>query len=53
MKARVLEDFIDKYTNEYYKQGQIINVSKERVDEILTKGNLVQIMREPRKKAQN
>lgn len=46
MKAKVLKDFNDKYTGRRYKAGEIINVSKERFEEILTVGNLIEAAEE-------
>jgi len=42
MKAKVLKDFKDKYTGKRYTAGEIITVSKERFDEILTVDKLVE-----------
>lgn len=49
MKAKVLKEFIDKHTKEHYKVGDTITVSKDRFAEILTKGNLVKEIKEPKK----
>lgn len=46
MKAKVLKDFNDKYTGRRYKAGEIISVSKERFDEILTVDNLIEAAEE-------
>lgn len=42
MKAKVLKKFIDKHNGKVYKEGQVINVTKERFDEILTVDKLVE-----------
>lgn len=42
MKVKVLEKFKDKYNGKVYKKGQVINVTKERFDEILTVDKLVE-----------
>jgi ribosomal protein L15 len=49
MKVKVLQEFRDKYTKEDYKVNDVITVSKERYAEILTKGNLVEEVVEPKK----
>ena len=50
MKAKVLEKFKDKKNGKIYKVGDIITVSKERFEEILTVGKLVEEYKEPAKK---
>jgi hypothetical protein len=40
MKVRVIKRFNDKNTNEYYKLNQIIEISKERYEEIKKYVNL-------------
>lgn len=42
MKAKVLEPFKDKYNGKVYKKNQVITVTKERFDEILTVDKLVE-----------
>ena len=42
MKAKVLRPFKDKHTQVRYKEGEVITISRERFDEILTKGSLVE-----------
>lgn len=42
MKAKVLKQFRDKHTGELHKEGTTITVSKERLEEILTVGPLVE-----------
>ncbi len=49
MKAKVLKPFKDKYSGEYYKEGDTITVSKERYEEILTVGNLVKEIKTAKK----
>lgn len=34
MKATVRKEFIDKYTNELHKIGEVLEVSEERISEI-------------------
>ena len=46
MKVKVLKDFKDKYTGEYYKAGATITVTEERFNEILTVGKLVETIPE-------
>lgn len=42
MKAKVLKRFRDKHTGELYKVGTTITISRERFEEILTVGPLVE-----------
>lgn len=42
MKAKVLRRFKDKYSGKVYKAGEVITISKERFEEILTVANLVE-----------
>ena len=42
MKAKVLKKFRDKNTGKIHKVGEIITVSKERFEEILKVGKLVE-----------
>lgn len=42
MKVKVLEKFRDKHTGKIYKAGEILNIKKERFEEILTKGKFVE-----------
>ena len=46
MKAKVLHTFRDKHTNKVHKVGDIITVKRERFDEILTVGQLVEEYKE-------
>lgn len=41
MKYKVIEAFKDKHTGERYPVGKVIEITKERAEEILTKGNLI------------
>ena len=34
MKVKVIKRFVDKYTNEFYKLNQILDISKDRYNEI-------------------
>lgn len=45
MKYKVIEGFRDKNTLVRYKPGDIIEISKERADEILSKGKLISKMK--------
>lgn len=45
MKAKVLQKFIDKHTNKLNEVGTIIEVSKERLAEILAAGNYVEVVK--------
>lgn len=42
MKVRVIKSFRDKYTKKVYKADDIIEVSEERFDEILSVDKLVE-----------
>lgn len=42
MKAKVVKKFIDKYTGELHKPGEVIKISKKRYEEILAVGNFVE-----------
>ena len=41
MKVEVTEEFKDKYTKELYTPGDVIEVTKKRLDEILGVGTFV------------
>lgn len=47
MKVKVLDKFRDRHTREWHKVDDVIDISEERYDEILTVGNLVEAMEEP------
>ena len=52
MKVKVIERFRDKNTKKIHKVGDILTISKERCDEILTVGNFVEeIKEEPKEEA--
>lgn len=51
MRAKVLSKFKDKHNGKVYKAGEVINISKERYEEILTVGNLVEEIK-PKKKTE-
>ena len=42
MKVKVLKRFKDKHTKEIHKVGDVLDVTKKRYEEILTKGKLVE-----------
>ena len=50
MKAKVLRDFKDKHSGKIHKAGDIITVSKERFNEILTVAPLVEEIKDGKKK---
>lgn len=50
MKAKVLKDFRDKQTKEIRNQGSIIEVSKERLEEINSTSLFVEEIKEEKKK---
>ncbi len=41
MKYKVIENFIDKHTGERHTVGKILEITKERAEEILSKGELI------------
>lgn len=41
MKVKVLHKFTDKYTGEHYKRGDVLDITEERYQEIMSVGNLV------------
>ena len=45
MKAKVLQQFRDKHTGELHMEGATITVSKERLEEILAVGPLVECIK--------
>lgn len=49
MKAKVLRDFIDKHSGKTHKKGDVLNISKERFDEILIVAPLVEKVTEKKK----
>lgn len=51
MKAKVLQEFKDKYSGKLHKVGDVIEVSAERFEEIQTVGNLVEEVKEKAKTA--
>lgn len=51
MKAKVLQEFRDKYSGKLHKVGDVIEVSAERFEEIQTVGNLVEEVKEKAKTA--
>ena len=50
MKAKVLKDFRDKQSKEIRKQGDIIEISKERFEEINSTSLFVEEVKEEKKK---
>lgn len=52
MKAKVLKQFKDKYSGKVYKAGDVITVSKERFEEILTVAPLVEKVETKKKTAE-
>ena len=46
MKAKVIKEFKDKHTKKIHKVGDVLTVSQERFDEILTVGNFVEEINE-------
>ena len=41
MKVEVIEEFKDKYTKKLYTPGDVIEVTKKRLEEILETGRLI------------
>ena len=51
MKVKVIERFRDKNTKKIHQVDDILTVSRERFDEILTVGNFVEEIKEEPKEA--
>ena len=49
MKVKVLKTFRDIHTRELYSAGSVIEVSKDRYKEILTRGEYVAEVKEAKK----
>lgn len=49
MKAKVIREFVDKYTNELYAVGREITVTKDRYEEIRRVGDFVEEIKDPKK----
>ena len=45
MKAKVLQQFRDKHTGELHKEGTTITITRERFEEILIVGPLVEALK--------
>ena len=52
MKAKVLRRFKDKYSGKIYKVDEVITISKERFEEILTVAPLVEKVETKKKTAE-
>lgn len=52
MKAKVLRRFKDKYSGKIYKVDEVITISKERFEEILTVAPLVEKVETKKKSAE-
>ena len=50
MKAKVLRKFKDKYSGKIHETGDMLTISRERFNEILTVAPLVEEVKEPKKK---
>jgi hypothetical protein len=49
MKVKVIKKFIDKHTGKLHKEGEILNIKKDRLDEIKAVDiNLVEEIAEPK-----
>lgn len=44
MKVKVLHKFTNKYTGEHYRRGDLLTITEERYREIMSVGELVQII---------
>lgn len=42
MKVKVIKPFRDKHTKEIHRPGDVLNLKKDRVEEILSKGKYVE-----------
>ena len=52
MKVKVIGEFRDKHTKKIHKVNKVMEITKERYDEILTVGNFVEeIKEEPKEEA--
>jgi len=51
MKVKVIEKFKDKHTKKIHKVGDVLTISQERHDEILTVGKFVEEIKEEPKAA--
>ena len=49
MKVKVLKSFKDKYSGEIRQVGSTLTISRERYEEILTKGPLVEEIKATKK----
>ena len=49
MKYEVIKNFKDKYTNERYEVGQIIELTSDRAKEILSVDKLIKKAKQPKK----
>jgi hypothetical protein len=49
MKYKVIDNFTDKYTGERYKIGDILELTKERANEILKVGKFLEEIKKPKK----
>lgn len=50
VKVKVLEDFIDKYTDELHKKDSIFEATEERVNEILKfKRPMIEVIEEKKR----
>ena len=50
MKVKVLKCYVDKYTKKFYNVGEETEVTKERYDEIQSKGNFVEVLEDEKPK---
>ena len=41
MRAEVIAEFVDKHTGQLHPVGEVLNIGKERYEEILRSGNFV------------
>ncbi len=46
MKVRVTNDFIDRHTGDLHKAGEIMEVTKKRLNEIKSAGEFVETINE-------
>lgn len=52
MKVVVLRKFLDKYTGEIHKPGNVLEITEERFEEILKVGKLVEKVSEEKAEAE-
>lgn len=52
MKVRVKAEFRDKHTGKVYKIGDELEMSVQRINEVIAVGNLIELIEQPEKTEQ-